>query len=248
MIKENTFAYEHGILTYHELTIKDRIMSNRDVSLIVPEKKETLQVGSFKREYWLMEQALPVPNSSANATGWKVIQTNLKTQEKPPIEWTYDWIHAPSEHGIYNPLLFGSNLEYRVNLNVDASDIMYFWMTCTKDGRGEFNEIWFDEDKRASLPHPPNLLSKEDYIKIMQMHLHVFLGKDTKTGNVTKLPLEMRVFGLKKSLEHLQGFVSAAHSFADEITDDGRWPKRTMDNLIEEYQEGIENIVHNTIG
>jgi hypothetical protein len=247
MAEEKSFTHEHGVLTYHELTLKDRIPRTH----IVPGNAETLQIGPFKRVYRCI---IPGENSGITTPmGWKVIQTRIDDygKESEPVEWTYLWMHAPSEHGIYNPLLFGSNLEYRASLDVDVSDLTYMWGFCTRedsDTSSVHNAIWFDENVMAKLYRRPHLLGKEDYIELMKIHLGVMSGEDKKRGDASILPVEQKISGLEKSLEHLQGFVSAAHNFEDDLTY-GKWLRRKpVDQLVEDYQKTIGKLVRNARG
>jgi|SRR3989344_9596961 len=234
--KNENFAYQHGRLTYHELSMKDRHADLRNL----PALAETLQVGPFKREYWQMDNEKSKDVTMCTPTGWKVIQRNFNADEgnKQPVEWTFAWMHAPSKQGIYNPLFFGRNLEYRARLKVDVSDESFLGGFCTKESanyRGPLNAVWFAEDGMFELSHRPHLISKDDYIELMRIHLGVLSGKDKKTADISKVPPAERDLVMQKSFEHLKGFVSAAERLGDKIRY-GLLGRKSMYDLVKDYQ------------
>lgn len=75
------FAYQHGKLTYHELTLKDRF---QNVEGQFPKKVEELTVRTFKREYWceeLPQDLLNEPLFPGQKYQWTVKQSNSKPHE-----------------------------------------------------------------------------------------------------------------------------------------------------------------------
>ncbi|MEK6840586.1 MAG: hypothetical protein AABX79_01395 [Nanoarchaeota archaeon] len=239
--KNESFAYEHGKLTYQELTMKDRYSNLEDL----PALAETLQVGPFKREYWCVSKEKAGDEIMCGLTGWKVIQQNFKANKgnKQPVEWVFDYIHAPSKQSVYNPLFFGGNLEYRARLKIDISDLSFLFGFCTKESancRGPLNAIWFSENGLFELNHRPHLLSKNDYIELMRIHHEVLCEKDKKTADISRLlPTDISLI-LQKSFEHLNGFVSAAEDLGDEIRYEISGQK-SMYDLVKDFQKLIQN-------
>jgi len=139
-----SFTYQHGRLTYHELTIKDRFPEvdlefDREGYIVgEPQKLEELTVGSFRREYGIIRK---VPENVITAFPqryqWCIQQYNQTPSEEEKAAHPEDprayfttcdcSVEDVSPFGIYNPLNFGLNLERRLSGKglLDTRDIEF---------------------------------------------------------------------------------------------------------------------------
>ena len=114
---DEAFAYQHGRLTYHELTMKDRF-PNVVIKEGEPALVETLKVGNFTREYKVLK-GYPKESKTLfpQKYQWVVQQHNsdpseLEKQMAPDAPGSVFYmcdgnISDPSPTGIYNPMQFG---------------------------------------------------------------------------------------------------------------------------------------------
>jgi hypothetical protein len=131
---DEAFAYQHGRLTYHELTVKDRFpdipVKEGELTLV-----ETLQTGTFTREYkvygiYPKEHKTVFPQKYQ----WVVQQHNsnpstLETEMAPDTPGSVfslcdGNIVDPSPTGVYNPMTFGNALVTRIDDEMTGRNIL----------------------------------------------------------------------------------------------------------------------------